>query len=41
MAGRQAEARFQWRRALGLDPEPEEAERIERKLREGLAAVAR
>jgi tetratricopeptide (TPR) repeat protein len=41
MAGRQAEARFQWRRALGLDPEPEEAERIERKLREGLAAAAR
>jgi tetratricopeptide (TPR) repeat protein len=34
--GRQAEARFQWGRALGLDPEPEERARIEQKLRDGL-----
>ena len=34
--GREAEARFQWGRALGLDPEPEERARIERKLRDGL-----
>lgn len=42
--GREAEARFQWGRALGLDPEPEERARIERKLRDGLppgAAAAR
>lgn len=39
LAGRHAEARFQWQHALSLDPEPEEAERILRKLREGLAAV--
>lgn len=34
--GREAEARFQWGRALGLDPEPEERARIEQKLRDGL-----
>ncbi len=35
-AGRQHEARFQWRRALALDPEPEEGPKIETKLRAGL-----
>ncbi|WP_254453735.1 tetratricopeptide repeat protein [Siccirubricoccus sp. G192] len=35
-AGRQREARFQWRRALTLDPEPEETPKIEAKLRDGL-----
>ncbi|TVR11563.1 MAG: tetratricopeptide repeat protein [Salinarimonadaceae bacterium] len=34
--GRKLEARFQWRRALGNDPEPEEREKIERKLEVGL-----
>ncbi|MBP0446525.1 tetratricopeptide repeat protein [Roseomonas sp. SSH11] len=38
-AGRQVEARFQWRRALGLDPEPGETSRIEAKLRDGLPAA--
>lgn len=38
--GRQAEARFQWRRALGLDPEPAETGRIEAKMRDGLPASA-
>jgi len=38
-AGRRAEARFQWRRALGLDPEPGEAGRIEAKMRDGLPAA--
>jgi len=37
--GRQREARFQWRRALSFDPEPEEAARIRRKLDKGLDAV--
>ncbi|WP_135467587.1 tetratricopeptide repeat protein [Crenalkalicoccus roseus] len=35
-AGRHREARFQWRRALALDPEPEEVPKIEAKLRDGL-----
>jgi tetratricopeptide (TPR) repeat protein len=39
-AGRQAEARFQWRRALGLDPEPGETDRIEAKMRDGLPSAA-
>ena len=34
--GRQREARFQWRRAQTLDPEPEELPKIEAKLRDGL-----
>ncbi|MBP0495597.1 tetratricopeptide repeat protein [Pararoseomonas indoligenes] len=38
-AGRQAEARFQWRRALGLDPEPGEMGRLEAKMRDGLPAA--
>jgi tetratricopeptide (TPR) repeat protein len=37
--GRQMEARFQWHRALSFDPEPEEAERIRRKLEVGLDVV--
>jgi len=35
-AGRRAEARFQWQRALSAKPEPEEAAKIEAKLRDGL-----
>jgi tetratricopeptide (TPR) repeat protein len=35
-AGRQREARFQWRRALALDPEPGEGPKIEGKLATGL-----
>lgn len=37
--GREIEARFQWQRALSFDPEPEEANRIRRKLADGLDAV--
>ncbi|MEL6644528.1 MAG: tetratricopeptide repeat protein [Pseudomonadota bacterium] len=37
--GRYREAEFQWHRALSFDPEPEEAERIRRKLEIGLDAV--
>ncbi len=37
-AGRRSEARFQWLRALGLDPEPGEIPKIEAKLRDGLVA---
>jgi tetratricopeptide (TPR) repeat protein len=37
--GRRLEARFQWERALGNDPEPDDRERIERKLESGLDAV--
>jgi hypothetical protein len=33
------EARFQWQRALSFDPEPDEAERIRRKLEVGLDTV--
>ncbi|MBF9030771.1 tetratricopeptide repeat protein [Rhodobacterales bacterium HKCCE3408] len=39
MVGRYREAEFQWNRALSFDPEPEEAERIRRKLDIGLDAV--
>ena len=31
-AGRKLEAKYQWRRALTLNPEPEDAARIEAKL---------
>lgn len=34
--GRRLEARFQWQHALDSDPEPDEREKIERKLAEGL-----
>lgn len=37
--GRYREAQFQWTRALSFDPEPEEAERIRRKLAVGLDIV--
>lgn len=37
--GRKLEARFQWRRALSFEPEPEDAERIKRKLDVGLDAA--
>ena len=37
--GREREAEFQWRRALSFDPEPDEAERIRRKLDVGLDVV--
>ncbi|RBI85953.1 hypothetical protein DRV85_08370 [Rhodosalinus halophilus] len=37
--GRRMEARFQWQRALSFDPEPDEAERIRRKLEVGLDRV--
>ena len=39
-AGRWAEARFQWRRALGLSLETAEAARVETKLRDGLPSTA-
>jgi Flp pilus assembly protein TadD len=38
-AGRQLEARFQWRRALSFSPEEKDAVRIRRKLEIGLDAV--
>lgn len=34
--GREREAKFQWDQALTLDPEPEEVEKIKKKLAEGL-----
>jgi tetratricopeptide (TPR) repeat protein len=37
--GRKREAEFQWRRALSFDPEPEEVDRIRRKLEVGLDTV--
>ena len=37
--GRTLEAEFQWRRALSFDPEPQEAERIRKKLEIGLDEV--
>ena len=39
MIGRRIEARFQWKRALSFEPEETDAERIRRKLAEGLDAV--
>ncbi|MFM9940685.1 MAG: tetratricopeptide repeat protein [Hyphomicrobiaceae bacterium] len=36
--GREVEARFQWQQALTLKPEPEDAEKIQRKLDKGLPA---
>lgn len=40
-AGREREARFQWDQALILKPEPDEIEKIKRKLADGLAAEAK
>ncbi len=37
--GRRNEARFQWRRSLSLDPEPDQAERIRAKIKDGLAGA--
>lgn len=37
--GREREAEFQWHRALSFEPEPDEAERIRRKLEVGLDRV--
>ncbi|WP_116085096.1 tetratricopeptide repeat protein [Tropicimonas sp. IMCC34011] len=37
--GREIEAQFQWHRALSFDPDPDEAERIRRKLEVGLDEV--
>jgi Flp pilus assembly protein TadD len=37
--GRRVEAEFQWHRALSFDPEPEDADRIRRKLEVGLDVV--
>ena len=39
--GREREARFQWEQALTLKPEPEDAEKIHRKLQKGLPGLAR
>ncbi|MEO1550523.1 MAG: tetratricopeptide repeat protein, partial [Pseudomonadota bacterium] len=39
MVGRTLEAEFQWRRALSFEPEPEDAQRIRRKLEVGLDVV--
>ena len=38
-AGRKLEAQFQWRRALTLNPEPEDVPKLEAKLREGEQAL--
>ncbi|MCS6890114.1 MAG: tetratricopeptide repeat protein [Rhodovarius sp.] len=40
VAGRRWEAEFQWRRALTMELEPGEAERIQERLRHGLPAAA-
>ncbi|MCZ6467158.1 MAG: hypothetical protein O6829_07795 [Alphaproteobacteria bacterium] len=39
--GRRQEARFQWRRALGFDPEPDVKATIESKLIKGLVEKAK
>jgi tetratricopeptide (TPR) repeat protein len=38
--GREREAKFQWDQSLTLDPEPEDAEKIKKKLTEGLPPTA-
>jgi Flp pilus assembly protein TadD len=35
--GRESEARFQWRRALSMEPETDQAEDIRKKMLRGLA----
>ncbi len=40
-AGRLDEARFQWEQALTLKPEPEDTEKITKKLQKGLPALAK
>jgi len=37
VAGRKNEARFQWERALVYSPEPDQADQIRQKLKDGLA----
>jgi tetratricopeptide (TPR) repeat protein len=39
MVGRKIEARFQWKRALSFEPEEKDADRIRRKLEDGLDTV--
>ncbi len=39
--GREQEARYKWSQALGLSPEPEDAEIIRKKLEQGLPAMIR
>jgi Flp pilus assembly protein TadD len=39
--GREREARFQWRRALSLEPEDDAVAAIEQKLRSGLPEAER
>ena len=39
MVGRRTEARFQWKRALSFEPDESDAERIRRKLADGLDTV--
>lgn len=39
-AGRRLEAQFQWRRALALNPEPDDVGKLEAKLRDGLTMPA-
>ena len=38
--GREREARFQWDQALTLKPEPEDADKIKKKLQKGLPTPA-
>jgi tetratricopeptide (TPR) repeat protein len=38
--GREREARFQWDQALSLKPEPEDEEKIKKKLETGLTGVS-
>ena len=38
--GREREARFQWEQSLTLKPEPEDAEKISKKIKSGLPTLA-
>jgi hypothetical protein len=38
--GRQREARYQWEQSLSLKPEPDDVERINVKMQQGLPALA-
>jgi tetratricopeptide (TPR) repeat protein len=40
-AGRKLEAQFQWRRALNLNPEPDDVPKLESKLRDGSAGTGK
>jgi hypothetical protein len=37
--GRRAEARFQWRRSLSLNPEPDDVPKLKDKIEKGLPAA--